>query len=106
MRNEQMQFACYLRRQEQLKGCSDYTVSFIAGRLFRFGRAFDQNAVNLCNIADYQDRRERLNKKLKSFSDEFIGAGVRFVTGGDPRGCCLKVAFNNAGEDQEYPIPY
>lgn len=58
--------------------------------LYRLSIACHQNAVNLCNIQNWQDQREILRAKLASIAKKHNIKIVADVTG-DPRGWCLKV---------------
>lgn len=66
-------------------------------RLQRIARALQTNAENLCNIPNYEDKRDKLSESLKSkvlwrqMSPATNSPSVSFEVQGDPRGYCLKI---------------
>lgn len=58
--------------------------------LYRLSIACEQNAINLCNVQDWQDTREQLRDKLASIAKKH-GVNIMADVTGDPRGYCLKL---------------
>jgi hypothetical protein len=60
-------------------------------RLQRIASESQRNAVNLCNIPDYKDKRDLLSNRMKKI---FIGSDLgpqQYSIEGDPRGHVLKL---------------
>lgn len=63
--------------------------------LQRLARRIQNNAVNLCNVPTFVDRREALENALK----HKVGLDMSKVeVGGDPRGYCLKITCPDGRE--------
>lgn len=65
-------------------------VTTLQNKLFALALKCERNAMNLCNVADYQDQREALRLELGLIAHKFGIELVADVTG-DPRGACLKL---------------
>jgi hypothetical protein len=59
-------------------------------KLHNLGVKCKENATNLCNIADYQDRRDELRDEVENVIKKF-GVSFKYKVTGDPRGLCFKV---------------
>lgn len=67
-------------------------------KLQRIARQYQTNGVNMCNLPNYKDKREKLFEKLSQFLPS-AGFGPSDVNeGGDPRGYCLTLTFPDNAE--------
>jgi hypothetical protein len=61
-------------------------------KLCRFAAAAETNAVNLCNVPNYQARHDRKRDSIVKHAAPVAAIyGLSVQCGGDPRGYCLKL---------------
>ena len=67
-----------------------------AVELMRLGRSYSRHAVNLCNIPNYQETYDRRTETIRrKLADVVKPYGAKALTGGDPRGCTVKLILRS-----------
>lgn len=106
MNNEDLQhhmkFSARLAREFPLVPI--HHISLLASRLCRLGRRHSHLAVHLCNhgLSEQQQKvYDRIDEDLRKLFLEFMTPGdlPDFITGGDPRGCVIKLKFESGATD-------
>lgn len=62
----------------------------LQNKLYALSLKCEQNAVNLCSLEGWEDRRDALRAELDKLADKF-GIKINADVTGDPRGYCLKL---------------
>jgi hypothetical protein len=109
-RKEIAELAAMLATRAPARTYSYGRIAADALKLARYGSAAGTNAVNLCNIPDYQARYDRKAAKIKKGAQDVAGAyNLRAECNGDPRAGCLwlfstdktEIRGNSLGGDAE-----
>ena len=65
-------------------------------RLMSLGRRHASASVNLCNIPNYQETYDRRTETIRrKLADVLKPYGAKAITGGDPRGCTVKLKLRS-----------
>ena len=78
--------------------------------LMRLGRQHSTQAVNLCNIPNYQEKYDKRTANIRERLALILAHyGARAITGGDPRGCIVKLILRsgrtNDFDGEAYCVP-
>jgi len=109
MRPEEISFVVVVSRNVP-KTVSRNQMESLVMRLQKLARALDRNAVNLCNVPNHKDQRERLAGKVYELLSEYRLTWAINVCG-DPRGYALKIHFPSGdyntmgGVEEGYGVP-
>lgn len=90
MKQDILKFVAVMQKEFNLP--VHHTASLCSG-LLRLGRALDNNAVNDCNGVGegWDKKREKIEDRIDNLFSDFGINNSPFLSGGDPRGCVLKI---------------
>ena len=89
-----MEFAAVL--QAELPKNPPHLTARDALALMRLGRQHSTQVVNLCNIPNYQEKYDKRTANIRERLALILAHyGARAITGGDPRGCTVKLKLRS-----------
>lgn len=90
----ELQFVAALQHERPRR--APHIVAMEAEEIMRLGKQHSRASVNLCNLPNYQESYDKrtnvIRRKLAAVLKPY---GATALTGGDPRGCTVKLVLRS-----------